>query len=383
MPGFQTFKRFLSLRTTINPTNGFKLIQPVNHESIVLLTTPSQLNRSIEMMADLQQKNKNLTAVLACVDTMLGSRNGIAELWFKLAIQIVDYKALPDTGDENEGEKSSFSDASPIKLDKNWKDTAKDTSLTIHLNERNNIRLNLANTLFSNGESSTCFFVQPNDHPSNWCNLQNLSIELPDEVDPNYEEFECFNRLRELEFEEGQTENDLYQVTGYTSNMIESINDQPAATYLINNKEIQKSKRDLFIQLVDQNTTSRPFSTPSFNDKYYKITVGGLGWGEKQGMIVLDPIVGDVGYKLCRLFQYDPSLPESPPVPPEDGFFKIVAECSIPEHGFQEYHKNETGLQQTVTGLVGLGSERGFQLNGVWHKSYGETLQLSLKQSAD
>lgn len=334
----------------------------------------------MEKLFDLSKKEHQLTAILACVDSVLGSHNGISELWFQNPIGIGKYKALPDKHDDNEGEQSSFSVATPIKLDKNWKNDTQDTRLDINLqgsSVNHTLSLQLANTLFQNCESSTCFFLQPGKHPDNWMNLQQLSLTLPcEELDANNLKFVGSNNLKELHL---GSEDKPLQVTKYTSNMIDEIDDRPAAEYLINNKEIQKSKRPIFMELISQSHPEKgvPFSTIDYTNEFYQIVVGGLGWGEKQGMIALDPTVGEIGYRYCRLFQQRKYVSHKVRNVPDK--ITICAECSEPEKDFEDYNiRDDAGSAEIILdNVTGLGSEHGFSFDRVWHKAAGDELDMT------
>ncbi|QPG75338.1 hypothetical protein FOA43_002691 [Brettanomyces nanus] len=372
-------RRFLSFSTTLNPS---RLSVCPHHLSVLLLTTPSQLSNSIEH-ASVIVKSTSTTAVVACIDTILGHRNAVSQLWFRNPIQISSYLPLPEDIDNNRGLKSSFSDAAPVQLDKNWKDTSKSTQLLIGFGSHS-IQVNLANTLFSNGEQSTCFFIQPNNHPGNWINLAEISIQLPmdEHADEDYS-ITNLNKLKELAFEDTNNPTaSLYQISSYTSNMIETINDRPAADYLINNRKIQKTKKELYLQLINQTQPekARPFSSlkRSPNNDMYQLVVGGLGWGEKQGMIVLDPAVGEVGHRYCRLYQYDPSK-SIQQVKSTEGQVKLRVQCSEPESGYHDYDQQDSPVP--IDGVAGLGSESGFLMDGVWHKCRGEVNEVAIKQN--
>lgn len=364
------FRRYLSVKTTVNPKQ-VHLTAPSGHSNLLLFTTPSQLNSVVENVYSLS-KERPITAVVGCVDSMLGHRNGVSELWFKNPLSIDEHQVLPDDKKEM-GAKSQFSKVAPIRMDKNWTNTVEETMLLMNDIVGHSVGVRLASTLFANSEPSTCFFVQ-GDHPDNWKNLARLEISLPEELG-QATKIDSWNKLRELEFE-ADRDPEGYLITDYMVNMIDTINGQPASEYLINNKEIQKSKRDLYLQLIDQTQKDRIHSTePSFTDKVFRITVGGLGWGGKQETIVLDTIAGDVGHSYCRLYQHDPTLPSHEYISPVEGMVKIGIECSDLEEGFQ---KEYDGAEEAVfQGIAGVGSENGYMVDGIWHKSHGEGMEVT------
>jgi len=383
---FQSFRRLLSFRTTINPSPRFHLKSPKNGNSLVLITTPSQLQQTIKNVYDLiETRNANdFTIVTACVDTVAGKRNAVSELWFNKPITIENYKLAPDNSDaQNSGVKSSFSAVAPVRLDKNWKDETANSSLNIEIphlpgvGSSHFLSMSLANTLFTTGEYYTSFFYQGDGHPANLENSSSISIRLPP-LDTDHMKVRAFHQLTELDMGNKSADKDgCFQVTDFTSNMIEKINGESAARYLIENTEMQKSKQDVFMELIDPQDirNAKPFSSTSHMDQFYRIVVGGLGWGEKQEMIVLDPIVGNVGYRYCRLFQHDPNI-KRPNIQSETKTTTLTFDCSEPEPGFRDYGYTDDP-EIVLENVAGLGNEKGFSFDGVWHTDKGSMLTVT------
>lgn len=378
----QIFRRSLSFRTTINPSRKFRLGPSQNEHSLILLTTPSQLQQTIENVYNIieTRNTSNLKIVTACVDTVVGRRNAISELWFDQPITIENYELAPDNSNESIGSvKSSFSAVAPTQLDKNWKDKSVNSNLNIEIacsSGSHLLNMPLANTLFTNGEYYTSFFYDDDHHAPNLENCSRLSIKLP-LLKTDRIKLQAFHQLKELDLGANLSDNDgCFQVTDFTSNMIKKINGRPAADYLIANKEIQNSRRDVFMELIDplDLKDAKPFSRTNYTNQFYKIVVGGLGWGEKQGMIVLDPIVGNIGHRYCRLFQYDPSI-KRPRIASEHQSKILTLDCSQPEVGFRNY-ADSNDAELILENVAGLGNEKGFMLNDIWHTDKGSMLSI-------
>lgn len=271
---FQIFRRSLSFRTTINPSRKFRLVPPQNENSLILLTTPSQLQQTIENVYNIIEtgNRNNLKIVTACVDTVVGRRNAISELWFDKPITIENYELAPDNSNESIGRvKSSFSAVAPTQLDKNWKDKSVNSNLNIEIacsSGSHLLNMPLANTLFTNGEYYTSFFYDDDHHAANLENCSRLSIKLP-LLKTDRMKLQAFHQLKELDLGTNLSDNNgCFQVTDFTSNMIKKINGRPAADYLIANKEIQNSRRDVFMELIDPLNLkdAKPFSSTNYTN---------------------------------------------------------------------------------------------------------------------
>lgn len=347
------FKRCLSTFTTINP-KSISFHQPESHNSLVLLTTPSQLSKVIATISkEKSKKDTRLNQILvACVDTICGSRNAVSELWTK-KLSIHNHETIGDRNERLKPKKEALS-VNPVKLDKTWKNNTMHTLLDFKIGNFNP-KLRLANTLFCNGEESTCFYV--GNTKIDWFNLSSIKFTVDEEV--NVSEKSYKNRLTEIPFDLDQP-NVEYQITSYEGNLIKSINDKSASGYLINNAKVMDSKKDMYFKLYDGETQTKPW-----NQEVYKLVVGGLGWGEKQAFLAVDPdaLNGDLGHRNVKLYYFDHST-EKPEIPDAG----IVVECSEIEEGFSDLD----GPTAELPHVFGMGSEEGFELNGVWHRANGE-----------
>ncbi|TID30706.1 hypothetical protein CANINC_000622 [Pichia inconspicua] len=348
------FRRSLSTFTTINP-NKVVFHQPLNHSSLILISTPSQLKRVIQRVSDEQSKSNKLNQILvACVDTICGSRNAISELWTN-KFSIINHETIGDRNERLTPKKDALS-VNPVKFDKSWKNNTLHTLFDINIGGFNP-KIRLANTLFANGEESTCFYV--GNSSIDWFNLSSVKVIIDENIKISEKSYK--NRLTEIPFELNNP-NGEYKITSYEGNLIKSINNQSTSGYLIDNAKVMDGKKDLYFKLYDANTSIEPW-----NEELYKLVVGGLGWGEKQAFLAVDPdaLNGDVGYRNVKLFYYDTQ--RGVPTIPESG---IVVECSEKEEGFNE----ASGETVEMEGVFGMGSEEGFEVNGVWHRANGEQI---------
>lgn len=348
-------KRCFSTFTTINPKNII-LHQPINHPSLILLSTPSQLKNVIQRISNENSSNLNKInkVLVACVDTICGSRNAISELW-TTDFSLVQHETIGDRNERLTPKKDALS-VNPVKLDKSWKNNTLHTLFDIKIGQFNP-KLRLANTLFANGEESTCFYV--GNSPIDWFNLSSVKVLIKEDI--NVSEKSYSNRLTEIPLELENTQPE-YKITSYEGNLIKSINNESASGYLINNSKVMDGKKDLYFKLYDSNNNTAPW-----NQELYKLVVGGLGWGEKQAFLAIDPdaLNGETGFRNVKLFYYDTQT-QVPPIP-EHG---IVVECSEREDGFTD----TTGEPVELKDVFGMGSEEGFEVNGVWHRANGEQI---------
>lgn len=349
------------MKTTINPKSIILNYPPNPHKSLVLVTTPSQLNKVIEKSVD-DFKNSQMRPInqiiVACIDSILGSRDAYSELYLDSEITVNSIKEFKD-----EKKVRDPLSVDPIKFDKNWNDQTTRTSLSLNINNTQSISLKLANSLFSNGEHSTCFYIGNSEY--DWMNLSELdvSIEIPTEG----EKIEYHNRLTEIPLVQGVDSE--YTVTSYEGNLIKSIDDKSPSQYLIDNPIVMGSKKDLYFKLYKTGQRVEPW-----NEQYYKLIVGGLGWGEKQAFLGVDPIVGEIGHRNIKMYEFDKKIPSLDP----EHVSGIVIECPEIENGYVDYSA-DNGDRDTVeiNGGFAFGCEDGFVLNGVSHKSQGEVINLN------
>lgn len=379
-------KRLLSTTTTVNPQKIILSQPDLQHKSLFMLTTPSQLNNVVDTVINFHQtENANHGVVkqilVGCVDSIGGSRNGYSQLWLEEELRITDFETIEDR-DKRIAKKVDPLSVDPIKLDKTWKDNTDDTSINMTLSGDDaapvSFSVKLANTLFVNGQNSTCFLVDEKEHKFNWHNLANIEVDLSmKDATIKEENIRYFNKLTEIPLVLDKASEDFsedYCVTAFEGNLIKSINEQSASGYLTNNDVVMESKKELFFKLSDDADTPQP----NLQDEYYKLIVGGLGWGEKQAFLAIDPVVGTAGFRHVRLFYYDKSKQNyrytSPPGATSN---KLVFECSEPEESYMNHSITSDSREITFPNVFSVGSEKGYQTNKVWHKSPGEVIEFT------
>lgn len=366
-------KRSLSSSTVINPKK-IDLNRPnAVHKSLILLTTPSQLNKTVNEVIQFSNKtikNMNMNQILvACVDTISGSRNGYSTLWLENKFNVSEFQTLDKTLESLKKKKDPLS-SDPVKMEKNWKDIKEFTNFEINFNYWDTkINTFLSNTIFQNSENSTCFYI--GNESFDFENLSICKIELPllhkESNSHKNENINYTNKLTEIPFENDPNSiNQVYTVTDFEGNLIKSINNESASAYLINNEKVMDSKKDLYFKLYN----NEDGDNASINSKFYKLIVGGLGWGEKQAFIAVDPIVGHIGLQNVKLYYYDPTTKAHEYKSSESS--KIIIECSEIQDGYEDYEKSE---QIELKNVFSFGCELGVQYNGVWHRANGEVIE--------
>lgn len=384
--------RRLHTFTTINP-QSVKLHYPETfHKSLILLSTSSQIgavtNKIIELKNNSNSKAVSTSSVpenivVACIDSVNGSRNGYSELWFNSKVTLKNFETIEQMNKRLTKKENPLS-VDPIKMDRLWKDNRLNTSLNINFTNSkfglNDVLFNLSNTLFSNGEPSTCFTIGLNEE-YDWYNLSNLSLEIDNsqneifsaESAGNKPKIQYFNRLKEIPMVvEDSDKNEVYEVTDFEGNLIKSINDKSASGYLTDNSIVMESKKELYFQVGDDKSQD-----DKWMQEYYKLIVGGLGWGEKQAFVAIDPDVGEVGYRQIKLFYYDECNTRELQITDTGGQSRIVLESSNVQDSYGAYggdSADSTAPAVEVPNVFSCGGELGFRCNGVWHKSPGEAL---------
>lgn len=359
------------MHTTLNP-NEIKFNYPTSfHQSLILVTTPSQLNKIIsKSIDDFQnpQMKPISNIIVACCDSILGSRNAYSELYLDDKFIINNLKELKD--DEPKLQRDPLS-VDPIRLDKNWSDKSVNTNFKINMINGDSMGIKLANTLFANGQHSVCFYIGDGGSKYDWVNLEQLDITINDDI----KSVDYRNRLGEIPLVPAKPD-DEYTVTDFEGNLIKSINHNSPSQYLIDNPLVMGSKKDLYFKLYDKNQTS----VPPYMEEYYKLIVGGLGWGEKQAFLGVDPVVGRVGYRDIKLFEFKKTIQPINPLTLHNSN-SIILECAPVEDGFQEHHSDVasgSSVPLEIEGVFSMGCEQGVDLNGVTHRSQGETLKLNM-----
>lgn len=374
----KVFKRSLFTKTTLNP-DKINLVQPDNeHKSLILLTTPPQLNNIVNNLYNNKIfENFKLNQILVvCIDSILNSRNGYSELWSKNEFELKNYETIEDR-DKRIMKRNDPLSVNPIKLDKNWNDIKEHTLFEINFNEiKLNSKLKLANTLFANNENSTCFYI--GNKSIDWFNLASIQIDIKLDNFNKINSIDYFNRLTEIPLiEDIEKRDDYYTITDFEGNLIKSINDRSASGYLTNNSIVMSSKKNLYFKLYNHQTEK---DIKPYQQEFYKLLVGGLGWGEKQAFLAIDPIVGKAGYRDVKLFYYDKNSKQfNIELPKQFMNNKLIFECSELEQIYETYNLHQTDSQTVIKpGIFAMGCENGFQLNNIWHGSNGEFIDVEV-----
>ncbi|CAI8495556.1 unnamed protein product [Pichia kudriavzevii] len=356
--------RYLSTTTTLNPTS-IRFHRPDNHhKSLILLTTPSQLNQIVTKLSESTQP-KVESLLVASVDSITGSRNAFTELWLETPFKIKELELVEDM-EKRLSKKYNPLSADPIKMQgRNWKDTTEETILGLSIPQWNvTFHTRLANTIFTNSQQSTCFIA--NGGELDYLNLSQVRIDIDTDQEHGSGNITYHNRLTEIPMVCGIE--DTYKITDFKGNLIKSINHKSASGYLTENPKVMDSKKDLFFKLYSEGD-----NVDSWMEEYYRLVVGGLGWGEKQAFIALDTVVGEPGLRNVRLFYHDEQKPKFQLQSP-DNKDSMVFECTELEEGYQDFTKDND--EKVLPRVFGVGSNHGFNLNGVWHRSNGETVVL-------
>lgn len=334
-------------RTTLRPT--VLLEPPSPHvKSVLVLATPPNLQLVIGRSIELHRQN--LQVIVAGVNAVANSNNGVSELWLDNYFAIGDLVLLDDKDKKKELRRSDG--VHIVTAKENWKNIS--SSLEIGLGGHS-VVLSLANTVFHTEKLATMFYFQPLHLPqlNLGQTLSDLKIVLNEEIDVTATASDRWTALYD--------ESD-FRVTRCTGNLIKTINKQPAAKFLEENRRLMDlaSKDTLvFVKLAN---------------KRYEVIAGGGGWGAKAGMLALlpdaRPRVGD----RIEFFMLAPADRYRLPEPwPTSGF---SFDCTNEETG---YHEPDKGPELALPNVFGCGCEHGFRYDGVNFRSPGERLTLSSK----
>ncbi|EGV64132.1 hypothetical protein PSN45_003768 [Yamadazyma tenuis] len=322
-------------KTVVHPTTSLIPHPQFAPKSVILLSTPSNLPAVTQQAIELY--DSKVQVIVAGIDTIKGSRNGVSALWLDSHLDIsgVLYQEA---------------------MTKNWKKT--DSNLQLNFS-KNSIHLPLANSLFSTGNLITLFHLDPRGSPFHDKLLKSISINLPDEViRPSLIDIQ--DRWTPL-FDEP-----MY-VTNCIGNLIKSINNKSAAKFLETNSKLMslKSKEtEVYVKLT-QTTNGEPM------ENRFQVIAGGGGWGPKADTIVISPDAKVAKKDQVEFFMLTPEDKTRPLQMQDFGGFEF--ECSVPETDYTV----DDGEEQ-VFDSFGCGSEAGFKHNSTNHKSPGERVSFRI-----
>lgn len=399
---------FSSFRIIENPKN-FKLNYDNSNEkfknfkSLMVLCTPPQLNNVISELSNLNKSNKDLKILAACVDSINQNSDAISEVWFDKYFEInpKSIVLLEDRDDLNTPPRESDG-VVPVRASKHWK--AIESELKINLSDKYEIKLSLANTVFINSELTTMFYLLSekennnklleNIQGQNLCELEvNLPIEFKDEIN----NIEYFDGLKKVNLVDKDNEDGLF-ITSFKGNLIKSINDKPASSFLENSEELMSSKASrVFFQLTSTDNTIKTKSATnnkSIQDIHmkekYEVIAGGGGWSIKGSYLALDPKCKDrlkLGSKVACFIEPKEKIANmrysnegNTVYETNEKLISIECSKSLEDLNYQSHNNGSNNNSKEIVrdGFLSFGSEKGFTFNGIGHTSHGETIVLKL-----
>lgn len=345
-------------RTTVAPT-GLPITLPhgIDCKSVLLLATPQNLVATIESAISLHRDEK-LQVIVAGVERIVpnGESNGISELWMDARMEIKDPILLSE---EDKPEPLRASDGvHPVGAKVNWKQV----DATLNLNVLDfDIAMKLANTAFYTNLLSTLFYLEPEQKDDIYSHsgetLCGLLATLPD-LEPLFGTACIYDNWTSL-----TASDEPLVVTKCTGNLLKGINKKPASLYLEQNEKllsISSRETKVYVKITEKNGTTRR----------YEVIAGGGGWGAKADLLAISP---DAKLQVGDHVEFFMVAPK------DQGKMRtgvisnqFLFECAPEAKSYDESRQST----QTIDNLFGCGSESGFVVSGVNHKSPGESLSL-------
>lgn len=347
-------------RTTVAPKSNTLFLVPteISAKSVVLLATPQNIPTVIENAINLYQY-ASMQVLVAGVDSVVpnGARNGVSELW--LDDYITFKNSVPLTAKDKEPERRESDGINAVGAKTNWKQI--NASLRLQLGE-NSVDLSLANTVFATNHLATLFYFQPPalQKQTGDRNMGEILCDLTaifPPLSPSLGTPVSGDRWTPL------TEDQNLVVTTCTGNLVKAINDGPAAKVLEENSElmsIASKETKVYVKVYRDDEC-----------KKYEVIAGGGGWGAKADLLAISPEAKlQVGDRL-EFFMITPDV----------RFSEMNAALVSNQFMFESLPEATTygdsvAAPQEVLSLFGCGSEMGFVLDGVNHKSPGETVSM-------
>ncbi|ODV93362.1 hypothetical protein PACTADRAFT_51961 [Pachysolen tannophilus NRRL Y-2460] len=368
-------------RTTLNPI-FFDILPPsdLNGEpkSLLLLSTPQHISMITSKSIGLQEKYPNLQIVTGSIDSIFphNCRNGYSELWANEYFEILDSVRLHADSDAD----LDHITKKGLKNDNNWK--LVNSMLNIQFN-KNELVLNISNTIFYNNEPSTLFYFQgkqinDNSQKNSGYNLLSLKIKIPSSLfeninlDGKFEKINFSNFLKKLSFNDEEL-----IITDCKYNLIKKINGKGAAIFLENNSDILACRKEVkvFAKIID-------LSSKSQNLEHYQVLAGGGGsWSTKSAMLALSPDCAKYLKSGCKVEFYmvdnssNEKIQKNSILKKDERRKGIYVECCSQETKFQ----NEdvvNGDEIVVKDCFSAGCEKGFKFNGINYTSSGELMHV-------
>lgn len=353
-------------RTVRNPTT-YNATLPTSFapKSVILLSSPSYLNSTIDAAIKLFEDQK-LQIVVAGVDSVPpAGTSGVSELWMDEYFKVKDGVFLDEKDDLNKPPRQSDG-VNVVGARKNWK--LIDSALSIKLAKNVDVSLNLANTAFVNDNLVTLFYLQPpqiDDKATAGFSdkaLSDLQVELPTSAQSAV--VKVHDRWTAL-----PSEKPLF-VTNCVGNLIKSLNGSSAAKFLEQNDQLMSigsKDTEVYVKLYRQNTEYR-----------YQVIAGGGGWGPKSDTLVVSPEAkvqkGD-RIEFFMLTPEDKNVSHQKEIETKNGSF--VFERISESSGFRHSNSEVEG----VLSVFGCGTEVAYHVNNVLYLSAGETVVVEMGQN--
>lgn len=314
-------------------------------KSIIVVGTPQYADQLSTLSKDLS----GIQTIAAAVDTVPfgNQRNGISWAAFDRNITIHDRIKLSSI--DSPGTKWTKSTAA-----------LRFTTPASRIGPGADVSIAVANTLFTNGQSATLLESDSNEP------LAGLHIELP-------EHLSAAGGVRPVD-----PVTDWLTITSSADNMLKTLNDGDAASFLENCDELNKVKdTDTFAVFAEiQSSTGRP---PQFT----KIIAGGGGlWSARNRMLVLEPpskpAVGDrLRFHLSNTRELSDVALKSlhshyESYEQREG---VILETALVEEELEQPPLLKA-KKDTFWPVFGMGSELGFLVNDVKHSIPGEIMEL-------
>ncbi|PRT53292.1 hypothetical protein B9G98_00912 [Wickerhamiella sorbophila] len=314
-------------------------------KSVLVVGTPQYADQLTSLSKDLS----GIQTVAAAVDTVPfgNQRNGFSWAVFDKPIQIQDRISLK----------------SVESTDTKWSASTAALSFSAAAGSAGpgaEVSMAAANTLFSNGLSATMFDSDSTEP------LAGLKFELP-------EKLMAVGGVRPIE-----PISDWLTITSVTDNMLKTLNDTAAASYLENAEALKNADDvDTFLVFAEINSaTGRP-------PQFIKIIAGGGGlWSARSRMLVLEPPASpSVGDQLRFHLANSRKLSE-PALKSLHSHYETYEqhEGVVLETALVEEELDQKPLvhakKNTFWPVFGMGSERGFLVNNVKHAIPGEIMEL-------
>ncbi|KAL7662633.1 FIST domain-containing protein [[Candida] zeylanoides] len=338
-------------RTWTSPA-AYRLDKLPEDKAAIILATPSCLELAIDACSRHHEVDKSTQMVVAGVDSLLNSRVGISELWLANRLEVTHADELDDA----RAPPKQSDGVNVVSAKENWKPTKASLGLEF---ASLNVEVSLANTLFSTGYLTSLFYIDQSSALSGRA-LQNLGVRLAGDasvLDANDSWTPLYDYSKQN-----------HTITRVVGNLIKGINDKSASSFLQENDKLMaigSKDTQVFVKIYKKSQAPQRF----------EIIAGGGEWGVKASTLVISPqaqvAVGDG----IEFYMLTPENRKARAKPLPEGLVARFECC--PE---QDSYAIAKGTETTVNSVFAAGSETGFSVNGVQHRSAGEQTTLRLPE---